>query len=122
MRYKWPRIVRKTLPTALAVIAGLSIAVANWLRDALGIPTWVTYALIIILAAGLLYLYFAERIRRFKAIRMANIDSMTGIDFETYLQMLLRSKGYSVSMTQVSGDLGVDLIALGNGEKIAIQV
>src|SRR5262249_6354482 len=48
-------------------------------------------------------------------------DSMTGIDFERYLQELLKSQGYSVRLTQASGDLGVDLVASKNAEKIAIQ-
>src|SRR5262245_31481696 len=96
VRYKWPRIVKSTLPTALAVVAGISIAIANWLEDALGIATWITYAAIALALATLLYAYLAERLRRFKAIQIANIDSMTGIDFEAYLQKLLRTQGYSV--------------------------
>jgi len=54
-------------------------------------------------------------------MRIANIDSMTGIEFEQYLKRVLAKQGYSVSMTSVSGDLGVDLVALGSGNKIAIQ-
>lgn len=59
--------------------------------------------------------------RRYKGIQIANIDSMTGIEFEQYLQRLLANQGYIVQVTQASGDLGVDLIASKDGDKIAIQ-
>jgi restriction system protein len=47
---------------------------------------------------------------------------MTGVQFEQYLQKLLYSRGYRVSITRVSGDLGVDLIACRAQDRIAIQV
>lgn len=46
---------------------------------------------------------------------------MAGVEFEQYLKRVLTNQGYIVSMTDVSGDLGVDLVASGNGERIAIQ-
>jgi restriction system protein len=106
----------------LVLIIGLSVFLANWLHDGFGIPTGLTYTLLIFTATVSLLVYFVVRNRRFRAIRIANIDSMTGIDFERYLQKLLTTQGYSVSMTQASGDLGVDLVAARNGDKIAIQV
>src|SRR5207247_1340037 len=74
----------------------------------------------IVIAA--LWFFFAQRNRRFRAIRIANIDSMTGVEFESYLKMLLSSRGYSVSMMGGSSDLGVDLIASRGAERVAIQV
>lgn len=62
-----------------------------------------------------------EREKKFKGIQIANIDTMTGVEFEQYLQKLLTSQGYSVRVTQASGDLGVDLIASRDGDKIAVQ-
>jgi len=62
-----------------------------------------------------------EREKKFKGIQIANIDSMTGVEFEQYLQKLLTNQGYSVHVTQASGDLGVDLIASKDGDKIAVQ-
>ncbi len=60
--------------------------------------------------------------RRTRALQISNIDCMTGIEFELYLQKLLSSRGYKVTMTQSSGDLGVDLIAGGRDVTTAIQV
>lgn len=54
-----------------------------------------------------IFAYVAEQNRKFRAILIANIDSMAGIDFERYLQKLLSNQGYSVSTTPASGDLGV---------------
>ncbi|HEV2045853.1 MAG TPA: restriction endonuclease [Chthoniobacterales bacterium] len=106
----------------LALIVGAPILFANWLHDKIGIPQPVTYvSLGLILVVGL-WLYFAERNKRFRAIRIANIDSMTGIEFEAYLKKLLSSQGYSVTIIGGSGDLGVDLIASRGAERIAIQV
>lgn len=56
-----------------------------------------------------------------KGLLIADIDSMTGIEFEQYLEELLTNQGYIVNTTQTSGDLGVDLIASRDGDKIAIQ-
>jgi HJR/Mrr/RecB family endonuclease len=62
-----------------------------------------------------------EQEKKFRGIQIANIDSMTGIEFEQYLQRLLTQQGYDVNMTQAGGDLGVDLIASRDDDKIAIQ-
>ena len=113
---------RKNSALGILLILGLPVLFANWLHDKLGMPTWLTYTLLISIAVAAFFVYFAEQNRKFRAIQIANIDSMTGIDFERYLQKLLTTQGYSVSMTQASGDLGVDLVALRSGDKIAIQV
>lgn len=57
-----------------------------------------------------------------RQITNGNIDFMSGVEFEQYLKMLMKSRGYEVSDTPVSGDLGVDLIASRDGEITAIQV
>jgi HJR/Mrr/RecB family endonuclease len=59
--------------------------------------------------------------QKLRAIQIANIDTMSGVEFEQYLQRLLGHRGYSVNMTQATGDLGVDLIASLGADKYAIQ-
>ena len=105
-----------------AFIIGLPVLFANWLYDTLGIPTWFTYTLLICVAVIALFAYFAKQNRKFRAIQTANIDAMTGIDFEWYLLKLISSQGYSVRTTPASGDLGDNLVASRNGDNIAIQV
>ncbi|MFH2040105.1 MAG: restriction endonuclease [Chloroflexota bacterium] len=60
--------------------------------------------------------------KRHKQVMNHQIDIMSGIDFEEYLKILLTHKGYKVTGTPVSGDLGVDLVASRNGEVFSIQV
>jgi restriction system protein len=127
---------RKNKAPGILVLIFIILFVVDWL-DKLGIRTELSYTLLIsvAIAALLAYFaeqnhkfiaalraYFAEQNHKFRAIQIANIDSMTGIVFERYLQKLLSTQGYSVSTTQASGDLGVDLVASRSGEKIAIQV
>lgn len=100
----------------------LSAILAAGLYNKLGIPIWLTYLLLLPLFVAALAAYFARQRLKLRAIQIANIDSMTGIEFERYLQKLLAAKGYHVTMTQARGDFGVDLVASRKGTKIAIQV
>lgn len=59
--------------------------------------------------------------KAFKALDIAHIDTMTGIAFERYVGALLKTRGYRVSYTALSGDYGVDIIAKKHHEKIAVQ-
>lgn len=54
-------------------------------------------------------------------ISMHDIDSMSGYEFEGFLEELFRRMGYSVKHTKLSGDQGGDLIISKFGEKIAVQ-
>lgn len=78
-------------------------------------------ALVIGIPTVLIFNHNKEVEKKYRGMQIANIDSMTGIEFEQYLKRILTNQGYSVSMTDVSGDLGVDLVASGNGNRIAIQ-
>jgi restriction system protein len=51
-----------------------------------------------------------------------DINSMSGPQFEQYVQKLLADRGYRVSRTGASRDLGIDLVASRTQERIAIQV
>jgi restriction system protein len=52
---------------------------------------------------------------------MAAIDAMTGTEFENYVAARLRRAGWQVTLTSVTGDYGVDLIAEKDGKSVAIQ-
>lgn len=45
----------------------------------------------------------------------------TGVDYENYVETLLQSGGFEVSRTPTTGDQGVDLVAVKNNIRIAIQ-
>jgi len=61
---------------------------------------------------------------RLRAIRVSNVDQMTGVQFEQYVRHLLTNQGFTVTMTPASSDYGADLIAKrpGTGSKSAVQV
>lgn len=52
---------------------------------------------------------------------MYDIDRMDGLQFETYLQALLKELGYKSKVTTGSHDFGADLIMKNNRKKIVIQ-
>jgi len=60
-----------------------------------------------------------DQLRR--ALKIADIDSMTGLQFEEYLAFLLRDRGFNVENIRGSNDFGVDLIAQQGPQRIAIQ-
>lgn len=64
----------------------------------------------------------ARRGRRARAIHLSHIDEMPGTQFEQYLATVLTFKGYDVTATPATGDLGVDLTATRDGQTSAIQV
>jgi restriction system protein len=49
------------------------------------------------------------------------IDMMTGIEFEGYFAAVLRGLGYDVTTTKTTGDFGVDLVAVRDGTRTAVQ-
>lgn len=50
-----------------------------------------------------------------------DVDLMTGTEFEEFVCLLFKKMGYSSQVTKQSGDQGIDVIAIRNGNKIGIQ-
>ncbi len=79
----------------------------------------------VIAASAIFYytIYLKEKARREALLQLSidDIDSMTGIEFENYTEALLRKLGYRTQQTAITGDFGVDLIALKDHKKIAVQ-
>jgi restriction system protein len=50
-----------------------------------------------------------------------DFQSLSGVEFETYIAKLLRSRGYDVRGTPKTGDQGADLIAKKDGRTFIIQ-
>ena len=53
---------------------------------------------------------------------LAEIDQMTGPQFEVFMQKVYQKLGYSVEHTLLSGDQGADLILTTGTHRIAVQV
>ncbi|MGE5138783.1 MAG: restriction endonuclease [Rudaea sp.] len=64
----------------------------------------------------------AQREQVIRAIKLADVDAMSGTAFEEYVARLLTSQGYRVTRTGHPGDMGVDLVAGRPPDKYAVQV
>jgi restriction system protein len=130
-----PKVSKRT--SAIATLMGLTgiivgvlvFCIGIYLIISLGLPPdfcigniILALALTIGIPLILMTIYNKEIEKKYRGMHISHIDTMTGIEFEQYLKEVLINQGYSVNMTDASGDLGVDLVASGNGDKIAIQV
>jgi len=84
--------------------------------------------IILAVAAGIVFLKVMFKLLkklidyiRYHASDITEIDGMDGIDFEHYLAVHFRKKGYNVTVTPPEHDYGVDLILKKGREKIAVQ-
>ena len=59
--------------------------------------------------------------RQFGAAQAAELDSLSGVEFEEFLAGLFRAQGYAAELTPTSGDYGADLILSKDGRRIAVQ-
>ncbi len=59
--------------------------------------------------------------RRFGAAQAAELDQLSGVEFEEFLAGLFRAQGYAAEHTPTSGDYGADLILSKDGQRIAVQ-
>lgn len=77
--------------------------------------------LMFILFSGIYVLYKKRRENNLKNSTIKNIDNMTGEEFEEFLQVIFKSKGYKTMLTPITGDYGADLLVKKNGVKTVIQ-
>ena len=63
-----------------------------------------------------------EEWRRFHKLKnLSSLDNLDGFEFEAAIAGLYEHKGYSIKITKVSGDYGVDVLAKKGKEVLAIQ-
>lgn len=58
---------------------------------------------------------------RFGAANAAELDQLSGVEFEEFLAGLFRAQDYTAELTPTSGDYGADLILSKAGQRIAVQ-
>ncbi|MFC4305820.1 restriction endonuclease [Cohnella boryungensis] len=80
-------------------------------------------AIVVVFAILFMIMSFVNQARqeRLKKSGIADIDKMSGRQFELYLGHLFKSHGYSVNVTQAAGDFGADLEITKDGRKIVVQ-
>jgi restriction system protein len=58
---------------------------------------------------------------RLQALQLAQVDQMSGVEFEQYVAALLETRGFNVIVTPQSGDAGVDIVAQRGNDRYAVQ-
>lgn len=79
---------------------------------------------LVLFFGGSLLLKFVINTFRYQKLKQSgilNVDEMTGREFEEYLRVLFRERGYQVQLTPASGDYGADLILSAKDLKIVVQ-
>jgi restriction system protein len=59
--------------------------------------------------------------QQFGTAKAAELDQLSGVEFEDFLAGLFRAQGYSAEHTPTTGDYGADLILSKDGKRIAVQ-
>lgn len=59
--------------------------------------------------------------QRFGAAQAAELDQLSGVEFEDFLAGLFRAQGYTAELTPTTGDYGADLILSKDERRIAVQ-
>lgn len=62
-----------------------------------------------------------RRSEAYRALRLADVDNMSGEQFERYVNELLKAQGYKTKMTPARNDYGVDIVAERGGVSYAVQ-
>lgn len=130
MARKRNRSRRQAKPTELIVgyvVAGIGLLAAGGFVVPQHIIVPVVALLVCAIALiGVWFYYFVylkEQARREALVQLSidQVDEMTGVEFENYVEALLRRDGYKTETTPTSGDYGVDLVAIKDKQRIAIQ-
>jgi restriction system protein len=78
----------------------------------------------LLILAGIALLKYAWRLherQKLAALGIDGIDTLTGREFEKYLDVLFTQKGYRVELTPSQGDWGADHILEKDGVRTAVQ-
>lgn len=114
-----------TLPqlfvVGLAILIVMSLPNLSLTPEQVGGVLLIVMPLLLLVIFGLVAYIEWQRFLQTRAIRMSQIDQMSGEEFELYLAKLMQSQGYKAQRIGGSGDLGVDLIAEKDGCKWAVQ-
>lgn len=106
-------------PLIVLLLLGLGIAIN---QSQSGLALILGGVLVVFLLVSLVVLLVARAKReRLSRSGIAEIDEMSGLVFEKYLQALLVRRGYAHVTLTMTYDLGVDLIAQKDGYTWAIQ-
>ena len=123
------RVHHSTVDDDVALIMIILVAGTVWAHKAFMTKAmhYVLLAWLVGVAVFLVVVIYkvTRKVRRWSFKRnssMAEIDNMTGLEFERYVAKLLESKGYGAIRLTEEFDYGVDIIAVKGGITWGIQV
>src|SRR5262245_22381459 len=119
---KKTRAKRTNLILALVGVAVVLFILDSLTRTVLGWLSLIAFATLAASVAFLLKVYPAWRkSETYRALQLADVDNMSGVQFEQYVNELLKGQGYKTEMTPARNDYGVDIVAERDGVRYAIQ-
>lgn len=99
----------------IIVIIGIYLLTKSW-------PLSVSAGIVYFIIAMIILAIFAKaRKEKLRASGIAEIDKMSGVQFEQYLALLFQDLNYTVKTTPATGDFGADLILQKDNRKIVVQ-
>jgi restriction system protein len=110
----------KALLRSLRHANGWTVAPVVVALLALVFRTWATAIALGIMLTISAALWLADH-RREELSNIAETDSLSGAEFERWLEEFFRKLGFRVERTPYQGDFGADLIITWNGIKTAVQ-
>ena len=63
-----------------------------------------------------------QKEKRFRALKIADVDNMNPYEFERFVGELMKRQGYITTVVGQAGDMGVDIVAQKGDKKYAVQV
>lgn len=111
--------VRQSL-RSLRQVSGWTIAAVFWLVLGLAFHKWMLLAAFGFLLLLSLGVWATDRYYLVRA-GLADLDEMTGWEFERWLEQFFKRLGFEVKRTPYRGDFGADFVLTWNGVRTAVQ-
>ena len=112
---------RRSSDSPLAALFAL-LMMLGWLHDPTlpGLFLWLGGSSVAALA--IVFLLARRRLAILRRAGIAQIDEMSGLQFEHKVAQLLTDLGYRTRVTRASGDYGADVVATNAHERVVVQV
>lgn len=127
MSRRYYRRRKSNSPTDELVFIGILVVVAiliqpGWQYSSTLVYTLVGLGTVVAIVAVAAVLKYRTEQRKIRALDIAAVDSMSGLDFEKYVAKILQHRGFSHVRLTEKYDFGVDIVARKDGITWGIQV
>lgn len=105
------------------IMVGLVIYAINWIAENPVIAGCIGAALVLLylIHLGLQAKQEESMVERLAGSNLADLDAMSGLDFEAWITAVIKRAGFEAENIQGSGDFGLDVITTVHGTRIGIQ-